>query len=51
MTYNTNNWKRKNKKDMDCNNSSQRFRSLGSRVMALAMKCDSLAVRTESREE
>ena len=30
MTYNTENWKRKNNKDMDYNNSSRRFRPLGS---------------------
>ena len=45
------NWKRKNDKDMDYNNSSRRFRPLGSRVMALSIKCYSLALRTESREE
>ena len=28
-----------------------RFRPWGSRVMALSIKCDSLALRTESREE
>ena len=39
----------KNTKDMDYNNSSRRFRPWGSRVMAF--KCDSLALRTESREE
>ena len=32
-------------------NSSRWFRPLGSRVMALSIKCDSLASRTESREE
>ena len=36
---------------MDYNNSSQRFRPWGSRVMALPFKCDSLASRTKSREE
>ena len=36
---------------MDYNNSSRRFRPWGSRVMALSIKCDSLALRTESREE
>ena len=36
---------------MDYNNSSGRFRPWGSRVMALSIKCDSLALRTESREE
>ena len=36
-------------KDMDYNNSSRRFRPLGSRVMALSLK--SLAFRTESCEE
>ena len=51
MTYNTKNWKRKNNKDMDYINSSRRFRPLGSRVMALSIKSDSLALRTESREE
>ena len=40
---------RKNNRDMDYNNSSRRFRLWGSRVMAF--KCDSLALRTESREE
>ena len=30
MTYNTKNWKRENNKDMDYNNSSRRFRPLGS---------------------
>ena len=45
------NWKRKNDKDMDYNNSSRRFRPLGSRVMALSIKCYSLALRTESRAE
>ena len=53
MTYNTKNWKRKNSKDIDYINSSRQFRPLGSRVMALSIKCDSqsLALRTESREE
>ena len=36
---------------MDYNISSRRFRPWGSRVMALSMKCDYLALRTESREE
>ena len=36
---------------MDYNNLSRRFRPLGSRVMSLSIKCDSLALRTESREE
>ena len=36
---------------MDYNNSSRRFRPWGSRVMALSIKCDSLALRTESHEE
>ena len=44
--------KRKTNKDMDYNNLSRRFRPLGSRVMSLSIKCDSLAaLRTESREE
>ena len=43
--------KRKTIKDMDYNDSSRQFRPLGSRVMALSIKCDSLALRTESREE
>ena len=51
MTYNTKTGKGKNTKDMDYNNSSRRFRPWGSRVMALSIKCDSLALRTESREE
>ena len=51
MTYDTKNWKRKNTKDMDYINSSRRLRQLGSSVMALSIKCDSLALRTESREE
>ena len=50
MTHNTKT-RKKNNKDMDYNNSSRRFRSVGSRVMALSIKCDSLALRTESREE
>ena len=29
----------------------RRFELLGSRVMALSIKCDSLTLRTESREE
>ena len=36
---------------MDYNNSSLRFKPWGSRVIALSIKCDSLALRTESREE
>ena len=36
---------------MDYNNSTRRFRPLGYRVMALSIKCDSLALRPESREE
>ena len=36
---------------MDYNNSTRRFRPLGYRVMTLSIKCDSLALRTESREE
>ena len=51
MTYNTKTGKGKNTKDMDYNNSSRRFRPWGSRVMALSIKCASLALRTESREE
>ena len=43
--------KRKINKDMDYNDSSRPFRPLGSRVMALSIKCVSLALRTESREE
>ena len=35
---------------MHYNNSSPRFRPLGSGVMALSIKCGSLALRTESRE-
>ena len=50
MTYNIK-LERKNSKDMDYNNSSRRFRPWGSRVMALSIKCHSLALRTESREE
>ena len=42
--------KRKTNKDMDYNNLSRRFRP-GSRVMSLSIKCVSLALRTESREE
>ena len=51
MTYNTKTGKGKNTKDMDYNNSSRRFRPWGSRVVALSIKCASLALRTESREE
>ena len=44
--------KRKTNKAMDYNNLSRRFRPLGSRVMSLSIKCDSLAaLQTESREE
>ena len=43
--------KRKTNKDMDYNNSSWRLRPLGSRIMALSIKCDSLTLRTESRKE
>ena len=49
MTYNIKKEK-KTKKDIDYNNSSRRFRPLGSRVMALCIKCDSLALWIESRE-
>ena len=45
------NWKGKTTKDMDYNTSSRRFRPWGLRVMALSIKCDSLALRSESREE
>ena len=41
--------KRETNKNIDYNNSSRRFRPLGSRVMALSIKCDSLALRTEGR--
>ena len=44
------NWKGKKPKDIDYNNSSRRFRPWGSRVMALSIKCDSLALQTESRD-
>ena len=50
MTYNTKTGK-ENTKEMDYNNSSRRFRPWGSRVKALSIKCDSLALRTESRQE
>ena len=43
--------KRKTIKDMDYNDSSRQFRPLGSRVVAYSIKCDSLALVTESREE
>ena len=43
--------KRKTNKDMDYNDSSRPFRPLGSRVIALSIKCDSLALRTKSCEE
>ena len=42
---------RKNTKEMVYNNSSRRFRLWGSRVIALSIQCDSLTLRTESREE
>ena len=48
MTYNIKK-KRTTNKDIGYNNSSRRFRPLGSRVMALSIKCDSLALRTEGR--
>ena len=50
MTYNTKNWKRKNNEYMGYNTfvTVQRLRPLGSRVMALSNKCDSLALRTEA---
>ena len=50
MTFNIKK-KRKTNKNMDYNNSSRRFKALGSRVMALSIKCDSLTLRTESLEE
>ena len=50
MTFNIKK-KRKTNKNMDYNNSSRRFKPLGSRVMALSIKYDSLTLRTESREE
>ena len=50
MTYNTKTGK-ENTKEMDYNNSSRRFRPQGSRIMTLSIKCDSLALRTESPEE
>ena len=40
--------KRKTNKDMDYNDSSRQFRPLGSRVMALPIKCDYLALRTSN---
>ena len=40
----------KSNEDIDYNNLSRRLRQLGSRVMALFIKCDSLALRTESSE-
>ena len=46
MTYNIK--KRKGNKDVEYNNSSRRFRPLGSRFMALSIKCDFLALRTVS---
>ena len=49
MTYNIKK-KRTTNKDIGYNNSSRRFRPLGSRVMPLFIKCDSLAfIRTEVR--
>ena len=52
MTYNTKTGKEKiNTEEMDYNNSLRRFRPWHSRVMTLSIKCDSLALRTESREE
>ena len=45
MTYNITK-KRATNKDLGYNNSSLRFRPLGSRVVALFIKCDSLALRT-----
>ena len=48
MTYNIKK-KRKLNKDIGYNNSSRRRRPLGSRIMALSIKCDSLALRTEGR--
>ena len=48
MTYNIKK-KRTTNKDIGYNNSSRWFRPLGSRVMALFIKCDSLALRTEGR--
>ena len=50
MTYNTNTGKDFTK-DMDYNNWSRRFRPWGSRVMTLSIKCDSLTLKTKSREE
>ena len=41
---------RKTSKDIDYT-SWRQFRPLGLRVMALSIKCDSLALRTGSREE
>ena len=60
-TYNTKNGKEKTK-DMDYNRSRNRLlvtitrhgglgHEVHARVMALSIKCDSLALRTESREE
>ena len=48
MTYNMKK-KRTTNKDIGYNNSSRWFRQLGSRVMALFIKCGSLALRTEGR--
>ena len=42
---------KKTNRDMDYNNSSRRFKPLGSRIIALSIKCDSLTLRTESRKE
>ena len=36
-------------RNINYNNSSRRFKPLGSRVMAISIKCDSLALRTEGR--
>ena len=41
---------RTNNKDMDYNNSSRRLSPWGSKVMAVSIKCDSLALQTESRD-
>ena len=51
MTYSIKKKRRSSSKDLDSNDSSWRFSPLGSRVMALSIKCDSLAVRIELREE
>ena len=49
MTYNIKK-NRKTSKDTDYT-SLRQFRPLGLRVMAFSIKCDSLALRTGSREE